>query len=60
MHWTPQGRDTILALRTAVLNGEFDQRWQITRGLFDYLLFFPTHLGHVEHNIVIPWTRRFV
>ena len=27
MRWTPQGLDAILALRTAVLNGSFDQRW---------------------------------
>lgn len=28
MRWTPAGLDAILALRTAALNGEFDQRWQ--------------------------------
>jgi len=27
MRWTPAGLDVILALRTAVLNHEFDQRW---------------------------------
>jgi hypothetical protein len=27
MRWTPQGLDAILALRTCVLNGSFDQRW---------------------------------
>lgn len=31
MRWTPRGLDAILALRTAVLNGEFDQRWQACR-----------------------------
>ena len=28
MRWTPDGLDAILALRTSVLNGSFDQRWQ--------------------------------
>ena len=27
LRWTPQGLDAILTLRTAVLNGSFDQRW---------------------------------
>lgn len=27
MRWTPQGLDAILALRTCVLNGSFDQHW---------------------------------
>ena len=27
MRWTPHGLDAILALRTCVLNGSFDQRW---------------------------------
>jgi hypothetical protein len=27
MRWTPEGLDAILALRTAVLNGSFDQLW---------------------------------
>lgn len=31
MRWTPQGLDAILALRTAVLNGAFDLRWQELR-----------------------------
>lgn len=31
MRWTPEGLDAILALRTAVLNAEFDQRWQESR-----------------------------
>ena len=31
MRWTPNGLDAVLALRTAVLNGEFDQRWQAIR-----------------------------
>ena len=31
MRWTPEGLDAILALRTAALNGEFDQRWQAVR-----------------------------
>lgn len=31
MRWTPQGLDAILALRTAVLNEEFDQQWQVSR-----------------------------
>ncbi len=31
MRWTPAGLDAILALRTAVLNGSFDQRWQELR-----------------------------
>lgn len=31
MRWTPDGLDAILALRTAVLNGSFDQRWQALR-----------------------------
>lgn len=26
MRWTPEGLDAVLALRTAVLNGELDQR----------------------------------
>lgn len=32
MRWTPDGLDAILALRTSVLNGSFDQRWQDLRG----------------------------
>ncbi len=28
MRWTPDGLDAILALRTSVLNGSFDQCWQ--------------------------------
>lgn len=28
MRWTPAGLHAILALRTAVLNHEFDQRWE--------------------------------
>jgi hypothetical protein len=31
MRWTPEGLDAILALRTAVLNGSFDQCWQDVR-----------------------------
>lgn len=31
MRWTPDGLDAILALRTSVLNGSFDQRWQESR-----------------------------
>lgn len=31
MRWTPEGLDAILALRTCVLNGSFDQRWQDIR-----------------------------
>jgi hypothetical protein len=31
MRWTPDGLDAILALRTSVLNGSFDQRWQALR-----------------------------
>lgn len=27
MRWTPHGLDAILALRTCVLNGSFDQHW---------------------------------
>lgn len=33
MRWTPDGLDAILALRTAVLNHEFDQRWQERRAV---------------------------
>ncbi len=28
MRWTPAGLDAVLALRTAVLNGTYDQFWQ--------------------------------
>lgn len=31
MRWTPNGLDAILALRTAVLNKDFDRRWQASR-----------------------------
>jgi hypothetical protein len=31
MRWTAEGLDAILALRTSVLNGPFDQRWQDLR-----------------------------
>jgi hypothetical protein len=31
MRWTPAGLDAILALRTAVLNKDFDRRWQASR-----------------------------
>jgi hypothetical protein len=31
IRWTPDGLDAILALRTSVLNGSFDQRWQDLR-----------------------------
>lgn len=31
MRWTPEGLDAILALRSAVLNGAFDQCWQESR-----------------------------
>jgi hypothetical protein len=31
MRWTPEGLDAILALRTAVLNKDFDQCWLATR-----------------------------
>lgn len=31
MRWTPHGLDAILALRTTVLNQDFDQTWQASR-----------------------------
>ncbi len=31
MRWTPDGLDALLALRTAVLNKDFDQCWQASR-----------------------------
>lgn len=31
MRWTPDGLDAILAVRTAVLNQDFDQTWQASR-----------------------------
>lgn len=31
MRWTPEGLDAVLALRTTVLNKEFDRRWQAIR-----------------------------
>ena len=31
MRWTPQGLDAVLALRTALLNHDFDQRWRACR-----------------------------
>lgn len=33
MRWTPEGLDAVLALRTAVLNRDFDQCWQASRGI---------------------------
>lgn len=31
MRWTPDGFDALLAVRTAVLNQDFDRIWQATR-----------------------------
>lgn len=31
MRWTPDGLDALLAVRTAVLNQDFDQIWHATR-----------------------------